>query len=109
VNRKRKYCLLFYKMKWLSIALRTNNISSKCRVNINYQTYSIEEIRRYLDNIYENEYISFQGNIPFGLILQHHETGEYRYLNAYTNKILLDSLLTISNRLDKSRCYVDKI
>jgi hypothetical protein len=47
--------------------------------------------------------IHFESTFPRGLILQHCETGEYRYFNAYTNQTLLASPFKISNRLDLAK------
>ena len=54
----------------------------------------------FASEIYDDQNQTFKLNLSFGSILQHVETGDYRYFKAYSNYPLLDLPISISNRLD---------
>ena len=62
--------------------------------------FTLDEIDRHVNSIFDNETHSFKLNLAFGFILQHAESRELRYFKAYTNDPLFDLPIIISSRQD---------
>ena len=57
----------------------------------------------FADNIYNREQRAFHLNIVFGVILQHRETGQYRYFVPYNNNGIFECPFYVSKRADLNR------
>ena len=60
----------------------------------------IETIAQFLENIFGHQTNAFKINLSFSFILQHRETGEYRYFYASNNRQILKSPKLIRNQQD---------
>ena len=60
----------------------------------------IETIARAIEDIFQRQMNAFKINLSFSFILQHRETGEFRYHYASNNNQLLNSLRLIRNQQD---------
>ena len=55
------------------------------------------------ERIYDRQGYAFRLNLEFGLILQHTDTGEYRYFRPFANESLFKRPVYISRRKDLNR------
>ena len=60
----------------------------------------IESIAQALENVFQRQTNAFKINLSFSFILQHRETGEFRYHYASNNNQLLNSPCPIRNQQD---------
>lgn len=64
---------------------------------------SIDQLMRYAEDIYHEEQRAFRLNLVFSTILQHRETGEYRFFVPYNNNGIFVRPLYVSRRIDLER------
>jgi len=64
---------------------------------------SLNQLLGFADDIYQLQQRAFRLNLVFGVILQHRETGEYRYFVPYNNNGIFERPLYISRRADLLR------
>ena len=57
----------------------------------------------FADNIYNREQRAFHLNIVFGVILQHRETGQYRYFVPYNNNGIFERPFYLSKWANLNR------
>ncbi|KAJ8311210.1 hypothetical protein KUTeg_011238 [Tegillarca granosa] len=67
---------------------------------------SVQQLNRFAGEIYYREQHVFKLNLSFGMILQHRETGQYRYFTPYRNNSAFDSPINISRCTDLRRFYL---
>ena len=56
------------------------------------------EIRRHLNEIYDDQNVTYRINFAFGMILFNNQTGEYSYNIPYVNSRRFTYSFTISNK-----------
>ena len=66
------------------------------------------EIRRHLNEIYDDQNMTYRINFAFGITLFNNQTGEYRYYIPYFNSRILTYPFTVSNR-NSLRLLMNKI
>ena len=78
----------------------------------NFTTNNLDEgyteIRRHLNEIYDDLDVTYRINFAFGMILFNSQTGEYRYYIPYFNSRILTYPFTITNR-NSIRLLMNKI
>ncbi|KAJ8311825.1 hypothetical protein KUTeg_010638 [Tegillarca granosa] len=67
---------------------------------------NVDQLMRYVDEIYREQQYAFRLNLSFGVILQNRETGDYRYFTAYTNNVVLENPMHISRRPNLRGLYL---
>ena len=66
------------------------------------------EIRRHLNEIFDEQNVTYRINFAFGIVLFNNQTGEYRYYIPYFNSRILTYPFTVSNR-NSLRLLMNKI
>ena len=67
------------------------------------------QLMGFADNIYNREQRAFRLNIVFGVILQHRETGQYRYFVPYNNNGIFERPFYLSKRADLNRLRLRRV
>ena len=75
---------------------------------VNNLNNGYREIRRQINQIYDDQSSVFRINFAFGMILFNNQMGEYRYYIPYFNSRILTYPYTISNR-NSIRLLMNKI
>lgn len=65
--------------------------------------FTVDDIMRYANDMYDRQQSAFRLNLEFGLILTNTDTGEYRYFTPYSNESLFERPIYISRRQDLQR------
>ena len=81
------------------------NISNKGKIKTVYnfplsEDFTLEDLMRHIESIYEESNFSFKINLSFGIILRHVSTGEFRYFVPYYNQNIFNLPILINNRDD---------
>ena len=64
---------------------------------------NVDQLMDFADGIYRRQQRAFRLNLVFGVILQHRETGRYRYFVPYSNSGVFERPIFISRRGDLQR------
>ena len=81
----------------------SQTLNRKSRIYLRYLNHSsplIDSIVRAIENIFQHQTNAFKINLSFSFILQHRETGEFRYHYASNNNQLLNTPRLIRNQQD---------
>ena len=82
----------------------TETLNRRSRIFLRYLNHSnsplIESIAHAIENIFLRQTNAFKINMSFSFILQHRETGDFRYHYASNNEQLLKSPSLIRNQQD---------
>ena len=81
----------------------TQTLNRKSRIYLRYLNHSsplIDSIVHAIENIFQHQTNAFKINLSFSFILQHRETGEFRYHYASNNNQLLNTPRLIRNQQD---------
>ena len=83
--------------------IATKTTSSKFKTVYNFtidSTYTYENLKDVLKEIYRNQQNVFKINLAFGFILYQTGTGEFKYYYVSNNNMLFDSAITITSMED---------
>ena len=82
----------------------SETLNRRSRIFLRYSCHDraplIESIAHAIENIFQRQTNAFKINLSFSFILQHRETGEFRYHYASNNNQLLNSPRLIRNQQD---------
>ena len=82
----------------------SETLNRQSRIYLRYLNHSnsplIESIAHAIEDIFQRQTSAFKMNLSFSFILQHRETGEYRYHYASNNNQILNSPRLIRNQQD---------
>ena len=81
----------------------SQTLNRKSRIYLRYLNHSfplIDSIVHAIENIFQHQTNAFKINLSFSFILQHRETGEFRYHYASNNNQLLNTSRLIRNQQD---------
>ena len=82
----------------------SETLNRRSRIHLRYLNHSnsplIETIAHAIEDIFQRQTNAFKMNLSFSFILQHRETGDFRYHYATSNNQLLNSPCLIRNQQD---------
>ena len=82
----------------------SETLNRRSRIYLRYLIHSnsplIESITNAIEDIFYRQFNAFKMNLSFSFILQHRETGEFRYHYASNNNQLLNTARLIRNQQD---------